>query len=372
MKITDFDARLLRYIMAEFGVDRHSFIEMRKAFICSVGRIALRHFRELDADDPDFVTWGGEHIAIGGHHDPEYRRITKDRLRAHRRSSYFVRRYGAQVRHIVDWLDIATRHNHAWLSNVDDKGRPKKLMKCASIEQLFAEAEKQIKIIAQQQPARVDAGSALTSTDIKWTASLGDDLHIVQLLSAAALDEETAVMGHCIGLGSYDLRVEGDQRRFSYWSVRNDDGVPLATIEVREGIVRQFSGRGNTAPARGVREAVERNMESLGWTHGVREDFDLVAYHAHMRLQTDYWRLQRHLGRATTIEDIRRFAGLPEEDKRIIVSRLRELAGFAPDAEIPRADDPVVEVYHDGIEFIERFVEDPDVDDFDPAPPRPR
>ena len=72
----------------------------------------------------------------------------------------------------------------------------------------------------------------MKSTDIKWVANLGEDLHLVQLLSPAALDEETALMGHCIGLGSYDARVVGDQRRFSYWSIRNNDGVPLATIEV--------------------------------------------------------------------------------------------------------------------------------------------
>ena len=66
MKITDFDARLLRYIMAEVGIDRHSRNELRRAFIVSVGRIALKHFRELDTDDPDFVDWNGATIAIGG------------------------------------------------------------------------------------------------------------------------------------------------------------------------------------------------------------------------------------------------------------------------------------------------------------------
>jgi hypothetical protein len=115
-------------------------------------------------------------------------------------------------------------------------------------------------------------------------------------------------------------------------------------------------------------------MEKAGWAYTARNDldFDVDAWRVRMGYQTDFWRLQRHLGRAMTIDDVRRFAGLPEDDKRIIVARLRELAGFAPDAEIPRIHDPVVEVYHDGEDFIERIAEDPDAGDFDHAPPRPR
>jgi hypothetical protein len=381
MKITDFDTRVLRYIMTEFGIDRHSRNELRRAFIVSVGRIALKHFRELDTDDPDFVDWNGATIAIGGHPDPEYRRATRDRLRAHRRSNYFARRFGAQVRHIVDWLDIATRHSHPWLSNVDDKGRPKKLMKCATIEQLHREAEKQFRIIAQQQRqnAPLDTNKALTSTDIKWAAALGGDLHLVQLLSVAALDAESDAMGHCIGLGSYDARVEGDQRRFSYWSVRNDDGVPLATIEARESVVRQLSGRGNGHAPRPVRKAVERYMESVGWKYTADrdQDFDFEAYHLRLRLQTDFWRLERHLGRKPTLDDIRRFTSLPVDDKLLIVGRLREQAGFGPDQEVPRVHDPVTEVYHDGDDFVERVVDDDEDDVYmgplpDYDPPRPR
>lgn len=363
MKITDFDARLLRYLMAEFGVDRHSFIELRKAFICSVGRLALKHFRELDADDPDFVTWDGEHIAIGGHPDPEYRRATKDRLRAHRRSSYFVRRYGAQVRHIVDWFDIATRRNHAWLGNVDDKGRPKKLMKCASIEQLHREAEKQLRIIAQQQKqnAPLDTNNALTSTDIKWTATIADDLHLVQLLSPEALDEESQRMGHCIGLGAYDTKVVGDQRRFSYWSVRNDDGVPLATLEVREKVVVQLSDRGNGYAPRPVREAVERYMEAVGWTYTRPEIADTDG--GRIQRGSDYYHLQRLFENPATLEDLRAFQRLADVDQIRVIDTLKEAAGLGPDDEVPRRRDPVVQIVHDGVDFVELITDDPGVDE---------
>jgi hypothetical protein len=378
-KITDFDVRLMGYIMRDVGIDRHTAPEVRKAFIVSVGRIALRHFRELDAVDPNFVIWNDERIAIGGQSDPKHRSFTGDRFRAHQRATYFVRRFGSMTRHIVDWLTVAVRDNHAWLENVDDRGRPKKLLKSGSVKALFDEAEKQLARVAQQQSAQVDTTSALTSRDIKWTASLGDDLHLVQLLSTAALDEETADMGHCIGLGAYDSKVEGDQRRYSYWSVRNNDGVALATLEVRERVVRQLSGRGNGHAPRHVKEAVERYMESVGWTYTADrdQDFDFEAYHLRMRLQTDFWRLERHLGRKPTLDDIRRFTSLPVDDKLLIVGRLREQAGFGPDQEVPRVHDPVTEVYHDGDDFVERVVDDEEDDVYmgplpDYDPPRPR
>ena len=149
----DFAARLVRYLESEVGIDKHTHPDVRRAFFWSVGRIALRHFRDLDAVDPHFVVWNGERIAIGGAEDPEYRKATKDRLRAFQRARYYVRRFGDQIRHIVDWLEVAVRNDHAWLEKVDDKGRPKKLMKCGSIEQLHQEAEKQFRISRSNSPA---------------------------------------------------------------------------------------------------------------------------------------------------------------------------------------------------------------------------
>ena len=375
MKITDFDTRLLGYIMQGVGIDRHTNQDVRKAFIVSVGRLALKHFRELDAVDPNIVVWDGKVFGIGGQDNPAHRRLTGDRYRAYQRANYYVRRYGSQIRHVVDWLTVAVRDDHAWLRNVDDRGRPKKLLKGGTIRDLFVEAEKQLARLAQQQAAQVDTTSALTSVDIKWTAALGDDLHLVQLLSAAAFDHESAVMGHCIGLGSYDARVEGDQRRYSFWSVRNSDGVALATLEVREGVVVQLAGRGNRHASRPVRQAVERYMETVGWTYTVNKEFDFEAWRERMNLQTDYWRLQRHLGRKPDLDDIRRFTALAVDDKRIIVARLHELAGFAPDVEIPRLHDPAVEVIYDGYDWVERYMDPGDdvyLPDEPPVPPGPR
>lgn len=373
MKINDFDIRLLGYIMQGVGIDRHTHEDVRKAFIVSAGRLAVKHFRELDAIDPEHVVWNDEKIAIGGHPDPEYRRATKDRWRAHQRAEYFVQRYGSMTRHVVDWLTVAVREDHAWLRDVDDRGRPKKLLKSGSIKALFDEAERQLRIVAQRQrqSALVDTNYALTSRDIKWTASIGDDLNLVQLLSAAALDEETAFMGHCIGLGSYDTKVVGDQRRFSYWSVRNDDGIPLATLEVREKVVVQLCGRGNAHAPKPVRRAVERYMESVGWSYN-RPELANTVIGGRLRRGSDYYHLQKLFEHPVTLDDIRNFQRLADVDQIRVIETLKEAAGLGPDEEVPSRRDPVIEIIHDGEEFVELVAEEPDAIDVNPEPPPPR
>ena len=177
-------------------------------------------------------------------------------------------------------------------------------------------------------------------------------------------------MGHCIGLGSYDAKVEGDQRRWSYWSVRNGDGVPLATLEIRERVVIQFAGRGNGHAPRAVREAVERYMEAAGWTYTRPEIADTDS--GRLRRGSDYYHLQRLFEHPATLEDLRTFQRLADVDQIRVLVTMREAAGLGPGDAIPRYRDPVVEVYHDGEDFIERVAEDPDGIDVDPAPPGPR
>src|SRR5690606_37071106 len=50
------------------------------------------------------------------------------------------------VGHIADWLSAAVANEASWLSNVDEKGIPKKLRKFSSIEQITKEADKAMQI----------------------------------------------------------------------------------------------------------------------------------------------------------------------------------------------------------------------------------
>lgn len=64
-----------------------------------------------------------------------------------------------------------------------------------------------------------------------------------QLKSADSLDYESAIMGHCVGQGSYDKRVEGNE--IEIYSLRDEANQPHVTIEINKGEIRQIKGKAN-------------------------------------------------------------------------------------------------------------------------------
>lgn len=76
--------------------------------------------------------------------------------------------------------------------------------------------------------------------------TMSDGLYITQLLSPEALDFETQCMGHCIGTGGYDADVLTGAVQI--YSLRDKNGMPHVTFEVKNGCVKQCKGKGNKAP----------------------------------------------------------------------------------------------------------------------------
>ena len=130
------------------------------------------------------------------------------------------------VHHIIDWLVASVRSNEAWLKNVDDLGRPKKLLKFSTLQDIVKEADK-----AMMKANQKLLGVRLAEGDESLEMELEEGCYIVRLLTPAALDRESGFMQHCIGNGSYDKRLEDDNYR--YWSLRDRFGKPHATIEAR-------------------------------------------------------------------------------------------------------------------------------------------
>jgi hypothetical protein len=156
--------------------------------------------------------------------------------------------------HVADWLITAVADGQPWVTNVDDNGYPKKLMKCGSLDRLVHEATKGLR----QRNIR---DSVLSCDDESFVFALGAGHTLVRLLSRAALRKEGLVMHHCIGRGAYDDLL--DDPEIGFFSVRNMDGKPLATLEVRDGYVRQFRGPANATPA--VKELVAPALDAFGW-----------------------------------------------------------------------------------------------------------
>jgi hypothetical protein len=154
--------------------------------------------------------------------------------------------------HAIDWIVSAVKDGDEWLARKDVDGRPMKLMKLHSVEQLQAEAEKSFRKKLQKLGKTVvlDEGERIEM-------ELAEGYSVVRMLSTTSLDQESARMQHCIGLGSYD-RFLGSNRR-ALFSLRDPFNKPHATmdIDLQTGIVLQIRGKQNAIP-------VERYLRRLG------------------------------------------------------------------------------------------------------------
>lgn len=145
------------------------------------------------------------------------------------------------VRHVADWLKAAVVNDADWFRNVDEHGRPRKLLKFGTMEGLLKEADKAMRIEAQKL-----RGVKLGDGDEVPYAELSDGLHLVRLLTPAALDRESGEMQHCIGNGGYDDLVEDGDHLFL--SLRDRHGKAHATLEIEDGAVIQLQGKQNKLP----------------------------------------------------------------------------------------------------------------------------
>lgn len=153
------------------------------------------------------------------------------------------------ARHIADWIAAAIANDEPWLSNVDDLGRPKKLLKFSTLEAITKEADK-----AMLRYAQKSRDVKLRDGDEELVMELADGFYMVRLLTPAALDRESGEMQHCIGNGGYDDRLSKAGVR--YMSLRGPGGKAHATLEIDNGRVLQLQGKQNNQPIREYMELV--------------------------------------------------------------------------------------------------------------------
>lgn len=145
------------------------------------------------------------------------------------------------VVHIADWLKSSLLTGEAWLAKTDDLGRPRKLMKCGTIDQLVAEADKATVKAIQKATVTMPVGN-----DEAQLRTLEEGFTLVHLLTSSALDREGLAMQHCIGNGAYDDRIQKEGN--VYVSLRDRFGRPHATLEISDGVILQLQGKQNRPP----------------------------------------------------------------------------------------------------------------------------
>jgi hypothetical protein len=156
------------------------------------------------------------------------------------------------ARHIYDWLLAARIRDEAWLSRCDAQGRPLKLMKFGSVQQIVAEANKAM------AKRRADGSRQDANEGTRVVHDCGGGWTVVRLLTPEALDYETAQMGHCVGQGAYDDLIEEDP----IYSLRDPMGRSHITIEVDNYSqeIRQLKGKQNHTPK------IDYTRRLIGWS----------------------------------------------------------------------------------------------------------
>ncbi|MCZ7861531.1 PcfJ domain-containing protein [Agrobacterium salinitolerans] len=155
--------------------------------------------------------------------------------------------------HVVDWIESAINRGAPWLSNVNDKGIPKKLMKFGSLESMCAAADKEMKRLL------VNERQKMGLEDEEDFADEGGEFYIVHMKTPAALDNESNAMRHCVGHGAYDRRLS--ENGSLMLSLRDRKGWPHMTIEVANGSVVQARGKANSQPKQVHAAAAHRLLD---------------------------------------------------------------------------------------------------------------
>jgi hypothetical protein len=162
-----------------------------------------------------------------------------------------------RVSHIADWLAGAIAAEAAWLSNVDEQGRPKKLMKFGSLDAMHDEADKQMRKKLPQKRSK------LGGCDEENFADEGGEYYLVQMKTSKALENESGAMCHCVGHGAYERRLS--EKRSLMLSLRDRKGWPHMTIEIANGEVVQARGKANSYPKDVHAAAAHRLLDIWGY-----------------------------------------------------------------------------------------------------------
>lgn len=151
---------------------------------------------------------------------------------------------------VAEWLDKAITYELDWLKNVDDQGRPKKLLKISKIEEVWSLMNDDEKIIKDKmrEAAREELQHESLGSDVSEIMKFENGYRIVKLMTERALDRESAFLEHCVGDGYYDKALENNT--LYYYSLRTADNQPRVTFSVDPATasVRELSGFRNNLP----------------------------------------------------------------------------------------------------------------------------
>ena len=113
---------------------------------------------------------------------------------------------------------------------------------------------------------------------------LEDGMEFVRLMTPEALDFESDYMGHCVGKGFYDEEIKDGSVKI--YSLRDENGEPHATLELRKNKIQQCKGKNDNAPVakyrpylqefvRAKKLDIEGDMQNIGLIKYKKEYYDI-------------------------------------------------------------------------------------------------
>ena len=132
----------------------------------------------------------------------------------------------------------------------------------STFEKTVAQAEKwhehMAELAAKKEKNEKMYKASLAGT--QFIMDLPNGMRAYQLITPQALDFESEYMGHCVGRGGYDKDVTNGSVKI--YSIRDSNGEPHATLEVRGQNVFQCKGKGNRTPIQRYIPAVQHFIEA--------------------------------------------------------------------------------------------------------------
>lgn len=250
-----------RALVAELDLSDRAMTPIRSLVECSLVRLFWSDWQRSDARDPVWIATPGDHDERELHRVdgwPEYGDGTAERKWS-RRARLWMSWFSIDAWHVCDWLVNAVSDGEPWLWHLDDGGYPKKLTKCGNLQRLVHEATKGLR----QRNAENARQLVLGPDDEDFAFDVGAGHTLVRLRSRAALRKEGTLMHHCIGKGGYEELL--DDPDVLLLSVRDPEGNPLATLDVRSGYIRQFRAHGNAEPSSAIKDLVASAADAFSW-----------------------------------------------------------------------------------------------------------
>ena len=144
-----------------------------------------------------------------------------------------------------------------------------------TFDKALTAAQKWHKVMAQNAD-KLAKDKDLVEKSLKGTEfvmNLPNNMVGYRLTTPEALDFESEYMGHCVGKGGYDKAVK--EGAVQIYSIRDKNGEPHATFEVRGNDIYQCKGKGNKAPVARYRPAVQEFVRQMKLD--IKHDFANIA-----------------------------------------------------------------------------------------------